>query len=68
METGSEIPLLRILSVNAVEAERVEATRGKGTFLFLSCIQFDLVLMLMRERPCGDGVSMTVGSLEEING
>lgn len=55
METGSEIPLLRILFVNAVEAERVEATWGKGTFLCLSCIQLDLVLMLMRERSCGDG-------------
>lgn len=53
VETGSEIPLLRTLAVNGVEAERAEATRAKGIFLCLSCIQRDLILMLMRESLWG---------------
>lgn len=56
METRSEIPLLRILAANGVKAERVQATGAKGVFLFLSCIQLDPVLMLMRATAtvCGE--------------
>lgn len=56
VETRSEIPLLRILAANGVKAERVQATGAKGLFLFLSCIQPDPVLMLMRATAtvCGE--------------
>lgn len=54
--------------MNGVEAERVEATGAKGIFLCLSCIQLDLVLMLMREGSVGMSVRVIVENIEEVTG